>query len=352
MPRSAFMRMKHAPIVRIAITLAFVGCSDPRVVLGRNATDAAALESTDGPSDARPDGDGGGSETSDGSDAGTIDAGEADAETGAAPNAPSCSAGGPGLTNCGPGESCCASLDVPAGTFYRSYKNTGGVLTGEADPATITGFRLDKYLVTVGRFRQFVVAWNGGGGWVPPTGSGKHVHLNGGKGLSATAGGYETGWLASDDPSIAPTNANLACTGALVSNLAPGSTYATWTPSAGAQENLPITCETWYEAYAFCIWDGGFLPSEAELGYAAAGGSAQLQYPWGNTDPGTDSEYAIYGCWFKNDSGICTGVGSLAPVGAASLGAAMWGHFDLAGTVWEWTLDSYAPYVTPCMDCA
>ena len=37
-----------------------------------------------------------------------------------------------------------------------------GVATGLADPATVSDFRLDKYDVTVGRFRQFVKAWNGG----------------------------------------------------------------------------------------------------------------------------------------------------------------------------------------------
>lgn len=348
-PRSGFARMRNGSIELIATALVFGACSDPLIVLGRNAAGGAVLGSLDG-SDAQPE-EGGGPEAGDDTDSGPADAGEAEAEA-SAPTAPSCSAGGPGLTNCGPGESCCASLEVPGGTFYRTYKNAGGVLTGEADPASVTGFRLDKYLVTVGRFRQFVAAWNGGAGWMPQGGSGKHAHLNGGKGLSATTGGFETGWLATNDTAIAPTNANLACSGALVSNLAPGSTYATWTPSAGTQENLPITCENWYEAYAFCIWDEGFLPSEAELGYAAAGGSAQLQYPWGGTDPATGNEYAIYGCWFKSDSGLCTGVDSLAPVGTASLGAGMWGHLDLAGSVWEWTLDSYAAYVTPCMDCA
>jgi formylglycine-generating enzyme len=60
---------------------------------------------------------------------------------------------------------------------------------------------------------------------------------------------------------IAPTSTNLAC----------HSTNQTWTDTVGSHENLPINCINWYEAYAFCIWDGGFLPSDAESEYAAAG---------------------------------------------------------------------------------
>jgi sulfatase modifying factor 1 len=358
-------------LASLAIGSVFVECSDGLVVLGFNASDGGGHLPSDASLDAQPGDDGGMeaafSEVEAGdadaeagttevevgnanAEAGSAEAGSADAEAGSA--APSCRMSGPGLTNCGTNpESCCASPEVPGGTFSRTYKNSGGVLTGTpTDPAKVSGFRLDKYLVTVGRFRQFVSAWNAM--WVPQAGSGKHVHLNGGKGLVATGGGFEPGWVMSDNANIAPTNANLACTGNLVAILAPGSHYGTWTPTAGTQENLPITCETWYDAYAFCIWDGGFLPSEAELGYAAAGGSMQLQYPWGTTDPSTGSGYAIYGCWFPSVSGACTGVVNFAPVGAAALGVGVWGQNDLAGMVWEWTLDWYATYVNPCTDCA
>src|ERR1017187_4060173 len=90
---------------------------------------------------------------------------------------------GPGLTDCGArSESCCTSLEVTGGTYYRTYTNSGTGATGLADPATVSGFRLDKYLVTVGRFRRFVSAWNAGASYVPPAvpaaGSGKHTHLN------------------------------------------------------------------------------------------------------------------------------------------------------------------------------
>src|ERR1041384_1721974 len=51
---------------------------------------------------------------------------------------------------------CCESLRVPGGTFNRGYD---GVLYNDANyPATVSDFRLDKYEVTVGRFRAFVKA--------------------------------------------------------------------------------------------------------------------------------------------------------------------------------------------------
>ncbi|HTB74628.1 MAG TPA: SUMF1/EgtB/PvdO family nonheme iron enzyme [Polyangiaceae bacterium] len=262
---------------------------------------------------------------------------------------PSCQSTGAGISSCGASsENCCTSLEVPGSTYYRTYTNSGSGPTGEADPATVSNVRLDKYLVTVGRFRQFVAAWNGGSGWTPAAGSGKHTHLHAGKGLanSGNSGSYETGWVASDKSNIAPTNANLT-----------SCSPSPWTNTAGSQENLPIACVNWYEAYAFCIWDGGFLPSEAEWENAAAGGTQQREYPWGSTAPGTacpgtGCSYAIYGCYYPNGSGTCSGVSGFAPVGTATAGAGLWGHLDLAGDAFEWNLDWSATYVDPCSDCA
>jgi len=122
---------------------------------------------------------------------------------GSTPTAASCAPGGPGMTDCGPGgsgtESCCTSLEVPGGTYYRTYDpyvvGTGepqqitvvlaadGGPADEADPASVSNFRLDTYLVTVGRFRQYVKYVTGSTGAPPPDGSGVHTHLRGGLAL-------------------------------------------------------------------------------------------------------------------------------------------------------------------------
>ncbi len=255
----------------------------------------------------------------------------------------SCEPGGPGVSDCGQSrENCCLSLEVPAGAYYRTYTNVGAPID-EADPATISGFRLDKYEVTVGRFRRFASAWRSG--WRPQPGGGRHVHLNAGHGLVSTLGGtgpYEPGWAESDDGNVSPTDTNLEC----------DTRYATWTNAEGNTENRAITCVNWYEAYAFCIWDGGFLPTEAEIEYAAAGGSEQREYPWGPADPGTTNQYALYGCYYPDGTGVCTGLASIAPVGTAPLGLGAWGQADLAGNVWQWDLDWYGAYGNPCSDCA
>ena len=264
------------------------------------------------------------------------------ASEGEAAGTGSCALEGSGLSDCGASrEGCCISLEVSGGTSYRTYANDGNGVIGEADPATVSGFRLDKYLVTVGRFRRFVRAWDGG--WRPQPGSGKHASLNGGRGLAnaGSPGSFESGWDASGDTQVAPTDANLAC-----------ANWPTWTPAAGSQEVLPINCVNWWEAYAFCIWDSGFLPSEAEWAYAASGGSEQRAYPWGEAAPGEGNEYAIYGCHYP-DGDTCAGTSNIAPVGTASSGAALWGQLDLAGNLYEWSLDAWSPsYVTPCIDCA
>jgi formylglycine-generating enzyme required for sulfatase activity len=241
------------------------------------------------------------------------------------------------------------SLKVPGGTFYRTYTNDGSGAKNTADPATVSDFSLDKYMVTVGRFRKFVTAWDQGSGYTPDVGSGKHTHLNNGKGLvdsGAPGPGvvYETGWIESYNNKLNLTNDTLQCQSDLF----------VWTNSPGNNEKLPMNCVNWFEAYAFCIWDGGFLASEAEYELAAAGGSEQRRFPWGSTEPGKDNKYAIWNCDYPDGSGTCDGtIRNIAPVGTPLLGAGKWGQLDLVGNLQQWLLDYLLlAYDNPSVDSA
>jgi hypothetical protein len=115
----------------------------------------------------------------------------------------------------------------------------------------------------VGRFRQFVTAWDNG--FTIDAGAGIHLKVNNGMGLQmpSDAGAvYEQGW-------------ETTWSGTLPTNLQSWSEQLTQCPDRSwnsGDDKEPINCVTWIAVYAFCIWDGGYLPSEAEWDYVAQGG--------------------------------------------------------------------------------
>jgi formylglycine-generating enzyme required for sulfatase activity len=234
---------------------------------------------------------------------------------------------------------------VTGDSFLRNYDAVD--FTDSSHPADVSSFRLDRYEATNGRFRGFVDAWSAG--WRPSKGAGKHAHLPGGSGLTTDDGGYEPGW----DPAwnaILPNDKaewdqHLACLG----------TYSSWTSDPGVNERRPVDCANWYDAYAFCIWTGGFLPSDTEWNYAAAGGNQQRVFPWSSPPASTaiDCSHANY----QYESGkYCDsgGTPTTKEVGSTSPdGDGYFGQAELAGNVSEWCMDKDlgGAYPMTCHDC-
>jgi len=228
--------------------------------------------------------------------------------------------------NCGSlgNEDCCTALDVPGGTYNR--------INDAAYPATVSDFRLDRFEVTVGRFRKFYEAYPGS---KPVAGAGAHPLIAG------------SGWNPAWDNQHLPKDQ-----AALAQHVKNSGFICTWTSAPGANETKPINCASWYVMFAFCAWDGGRLPTEAEWNYAAAGGDEQRIYPWSNPPSSLtiDISYASYNC--MEAAGGCT-LADIVAVGSKSpKGDGKWGHADLAGNVHEPTLDFWSTLGVPCVDCA
>jgi formylglycine-generating enzyme required for sulfatase activity len=240
-------------------------------------------------------------------------------------------------------EDCCApGMTIPGGTFYRSYDVAADAQFNEMGfPATISSFKLDKYVVTVGRFRQFVDAGYGTRAKAPLPGSGAHPNL------------ASSGWNSSWDANLAADTMALRDR---VKCVPQASQFQMWTDAPGANENKPMNCLTWYDAMAFCIWDGGYLPTEAEWNYAAAGGSEQRAYPWSpSSSPGDTSIDCSHASYNVSETGVTYCTTNFERVGAQSpQGDGKWGQSDLAGNIQQWVLDVYTvSYASStCNDCA
>lgn len=201
-------------------------------------------------------------------------------------------------------------LELPAGSFTRGCTagwddQLGGCRENEypAHPVSVQAFAISRHEITVQQFTRFVEA---------------------------------TQYV---------TTAEFQHQGCAIQDLAKSTVWVIsaqhhWrNPSFSQQPIHPVVCVSWQDAQAYTQWlskETGQryrLPTEAEWEYAARGGKITAFY-WGNQP---DRHFA-------NVSGV-EGVDQwmhTAPVG--QFAANPFGLHDMAGNVWEWTLDCWQSY--------
>ena len=231
-------------------------------------------------------------------------------------------------------------VELPGGTFRMGSDR----FYAEERPVrevAVEGFSIDRHPVTVAGFRRFVKA-TGHVTWAEQ---------------APAAESYPD----ADPELLVPGSLVFAKTTGPV-DLRDVRNWWSWAPgadwchpegsgsNAGGREHHPVTHIAYADAEAYAAWAGKALPTEAEWEYAARGGLDGATYTWGD-------EFAPKGRMMANTwqgefpwQNLCSdGYEGTSPV--ATFPPNGFGLYDMAGNVWEWTVDDFEqprPNGPPC----
>ena len=221
------------------------------------------------------------------------------------------------LSGCGEGETVqMPPEEIPEGmVFVPGGRTTIGSNSGLPNErpvfeTEVSAFFMDKDLVTVAQFREFVEAT----GYVTEAeqfGNGIVFDFD------------QAQWVLLDGVTWA---------------------YPNGPEAPAAEENHPVRQVSWNDAVAYLEWAGKRLPTEIEWEHAARGGDNRDQlYAWGNSLM-EDERYQA-NTWtgtFPSENSGADGFRQTSPVGEFNITEL--GLSDMGGNVWEWTQEWYRPY--------
>ena len=219
---------------------------------------------------------------------------------------------------------------IPGGTFMMG-SNDHYPEEAPAHAVTVDGFWMDQYTVTNAQFSRFVEETN-----------------------------YVTWAERAPNPEDYPGAKPEMLVPASVVFRRPGykvslhDAYQWWTyvPGANWRHPLgpgsslkglarhPVVHVAFEDACAYATWAGKGLPTEAEWEFAARGGLEGAVFVWG--DEFEPDGRILANTWqgeFPNENLLTDGYEWTAPVGSFPPNG--YGLYDMAGNVWQWTIDWY-----------
>jgi sulfatase modifying factor 1 len=231
---------------------------------------------------------------------------------------------------------------IPGGEFSMGSKDPRGDVCGGNEPMDdarpvhrvyVDGFWMDRTEVTNAEFARFVDA--------------THYVTVAERPLRASDyPGVPTDKLAPGSLVFAPTDRAVPLDNAF--------RWWSWVPGANwrhpegpasdlkGRERYPVVHVAYADAAAYATWAGKDLPTEAEWEFAARGGRSGDPYAWGRElNPDGKKMANIWEGPFPYQNSAADGFAGVAPV--ASFPANGYGLYDVAGNVWEWCRDWYAP---------